>query len=324
MDVLCIGEALVDLVPTVTGHDLARAETFVKAAGGAPANVAAGLARLGTEAAFLGCVGDDGFGRFLAATLAAAGVDIGGLKTTTAAPTALAAVSLGADGDRDFLFYGNPAAHSLFASVDLDEAAIRAAKFLHFGALGLIHGPLREATLRAVGVARDAGVCVSYDPNLRLSLWPSAAAAREDLRLGLSMANVVKIGADEIDFLVGDCCDPVEGARALWHPDLRTMAVTRGRRGALWLDPTSHREHPGFAVDAIDTTGAGDAFTAALLSSLVRCPEPTPDQCDAALAFALAAGALATTKRGAVPALPDRDAVLRFLANKARGGLGDL
>ena len=103
-DVLCLGEALIDMVPTRTGVGLAEAETFVKAAGGAPANVAVGLARLGASAGFIGCVGDDAFGRFLASTLALEGVETAGISITKAAPTALAVVSLGSDGERDFRF----------------------------------------------------------------------------------------------------------------------------------------------------------------------------------------------------------------------------
>lgn len=317
-DIVCLGEALVDLVPTVTGVGLAAAETFVKAAGGAPANVAAGLARLGVASAFIGMVGDDGFGSFLAATLAAVGVALPGLRVTRAAPTALAAVSLRADGDREFVFYGNPAAHTLLAPEDVDEALIRDAKILHFGSISLIDGPARAATLHAVEIAHRHGVDVSYDPNLRLALWPDAEAAREGLVLGLSLADIVKISEDEIGFLAGSACDTIEGARSLWHPRLRLMAVTRGPEGSVWLNAREEGEQPGFAVTSIDTTGAGDAFTAGLLSALVDRPEIAGDRdlLGQAIRFANAAGALTTMKRGAIPALPDRASVELFLSER--------
>ena len=318
-DILCIGEALVDLVPTVTGAGLAAAETFVKAAGGAPANVAAGVARLGISAGFMGAVGDDGFGHFLADTLAAAGVSLPGLRFTKAAPTAIAAVSLGVDGDREFVFYGNPAAHAMYAPEDVDEALVRQARILHFGTISLIGGPVRAATLHAIDVAQANGVRVSFDPNLRLSLWPDAEAARAGMRLGLSKANIVKISEDEVRFLQGDGCDAIEGARALWHPALELMAITRGTRGAWWLDAYEHGAEPGFKVASIDTTGAGDAFMAGLLVGLVLHPEAVDDHAmlGRVVRFANATGALTTTKRGAIPSIPDRAAVERFLAEHA-------
>ena len=314
---ICLGEALIDMVPTRSGVGIAEAETFVKAAGGAPANVAVGLARLGVSAGFIGCVGDDPFGRFLADTLAREGVATGGLRITKEAPTALAVVSLGADGGRDFLFYGHPAAHAMLVPGDIDEAAIRDAKLLHFGSISLIAEPARAATLHAVDLAHRHGVRVSFDPNLRLPLWPDAEAARDALRLGLSRANVVKLAEDEARFLAGDSCDLIEAARALWHPALELMTVTRGHRGCLWLDAAAEGEEPGFAVEAVDTTGAGDAFTAGLLAGLVAHRDL--DALDHAalsriIRFAAAAGALATTTRGAIPALPERDAVERLLA----------
>ena len=312
-DVVCIGEALIDLVPvTGAGGD----ETFVKAAGGAPANVAVGLARLGIASAFIGTVGDDALGRYLTRTLASHGVETKGIRVTTAAPTALAVVTLDPDGERDFLFYGHPAAHALLTQEEIDETMIAAAKLVHFGTITLVGGPARDATLHAIDLAHRHGVRVGFDPNLRLPLWPDAAAAIEAMRLGIAAANVVKLSEDELRFLQGDSCDLVEAARALWHPGLELMTVTLGRKGCLWLDPIEEGEVAGFAVEAIDTTGAGDAFTAALLAGLIRHRDLDGlgrDALSGLVRFANAAGALATMQRGAIPALPDRDAVERLL-----------
>lgn len=315
-DVLCLGEALIDMVPTASGIGLVEAETFVKAAGGAPANVAVGLARLGVSSGFIGCVGDDPFGRFLAATLAREGVSTAGLRATREASTALAVVSLGNHGERDFQFYGHPAAHTKLAPGDISEVAIRDAELLHFGSISLISEPARAATLHAVDLAHRHGVRVSFDPNLRLPLWSDAATAGDAMRLGLSRANIVKLAEDEVRFLQGDSCDLIEAARALWHPALELIAVTRGSRGCLWLDAAEEGEEPGFAVDTVDTTGAGDAFTAGLLAGLVAHRDLDAlgrDALTRIVRFAGAAGALATTKRGAIPALPDRAAVERLL-----------
>jgi fructokinase len=319
-DVICLGELLIDFIPTVTGLDLATAETFKKAAGGAPANVAVGLARFGVKSAFMGKVGEDGFGRFLAATLAGAGVDVDTLRFTGTARTALAFVSLRADGEREFLFYRSPSADMLFAPEDVDEAAIRRAKILHFGSISLIGEPSRSGTLHAVTAARRHGLRVSYDPNLRLPLWPDAEAARAGIRLGLAHADIVKIGEEEIAFVTG-IDDPIKGARALWHERLSVMAVTRGSEGCVWLSRDAHGEIPGFAVKAVDTTGAGDAFMAGFLAGLVNEPEGALDArtLDRICRFASGAGAVTTTSRGAIPSLPDRKAVLDLLASQTGG-----
>ncbi len=310
-EVVCLGELLIDFVPTVTGVGLEGADTFRKAAGGAPANVAVGVARMGVTSAFMGKVGEDGFGRFLADTLSAAGVDVGPLLFAAGAPTSLAFVSLAADGDREFLFYRQTAADTLFAPEEVDEGAIRGCKVLHYGSISLISEPSRSATLHAIERARHYGVRRSYDPNLRLALWPDAAAAREGMRLGLRQAEIVKIGAEEVAFLTGEA-DVERGVRALWHDELLLVAVTAGREGCTWFTREGSGVVAGYAVTAVDTTGAGDAFMAGLLAEWVRTAEPL-GALDRICRVANAAGALTTTARGAIPSLPDRTAVDRFL-----------
>ena len=320
-DAVCLGELLIDFVPTVTGTGLVDAPAFKKAPGGAPANVAVGLSRLGTTTAFVGKVGDDAFGRFLADTLAAAGVDVGALRFTGDARTALAFVSLRADGDREFMFYRHPSADMLLAPDDIDVDLVTGAKLLHFGSISLIGEPSRSATLRAIRAARDGGGLISYDPNLRLALWPDAEAAKAGIMLGWPNADVVKLSEEELEFLTGDA-DPVRAGRSLWHDRLRLLVVTRGPGGCLYLTPDLEGEVGGFRVEAVDATGAGDAFVAGLLSGLLA----DPTVCDDAARlrdlcrFANAAGALATTERGAIPALPDRGRVRDFLQRHDDGG----
>lgn len=311
-EVVCLGELLIDFVPTVTGVGLEGAETFRKAAGGAPANVAVGIARLGVSSAFMGKVGEDGFGHFLADTLAEAGVDTGSLLFAVGAPTSLAFVSLAADGEREFLFYRQTAADTLFALEEVDEAAISGCKVLHYGSISLITEPSRSATLHAIELARQHGVRRSYDPNLRLALWPDAAAAREGMLLGLRHAEIVKIGVEEVAFLTGEA-DVARGVRALWHDALVLVAVTAGREGCIWFTQEASGVVPGYAVEAVDTTGAGDAFMAGLLAEWVRTAEPLAGL-DRICRVANAAGAVTTTSRGAIPSLPDRAAVERLMA----------
>ena len=317
-EVVCLGELLVDFVPLVTGTGLADAEAFRKAAGGAPANVAAGLARLGVSAAFMGKVGEDGFGRFLADTLARVGVDVTPLRFTPRARTSLAFVSLAPDGDREFLFYREPGADTLFAPEDVDPGTIASAKTLHYGSISLIAEPSRSATLHATHLAQQHGLTRSYDPNLREALWPSREAARAGLLLGLGHAQIVKISKEEVQFLTGR--EDVEpGVRALWHDELLLVAVTLGRDGCCWFTRDGCGSVPGFAVASVDATGAGDAFMAGLLAGLLETPDAigNPASLDRICRFANAAGAITTTARGAIPALPSRAALDELLRSAA-------
>lgn len=315
-EVVCLGELLIDFVPAAPSDSGAYPTMFHQAPGGAPANVAVGLVRLGKSSAFMGQVGNDMFGRFLAATLRSASVDVSPLRFTNAAHTMLAFVSLAANGEREFLFYGNPSADMLFAPADVDETAIRCARVLHFGSIDLIWEPSRAATQHAIGVARQHGLGVSYDPNLRLNLWPDAQSARKGVRLGLDQAEIVKIAAEEAEFLTG-IDDPLRAARSLWHPNMLLMVVTLGAAGCIWVTPNDHGMVPGFSVEAVDTTGAGDAFTAGLLSGLLDSPNLRPDSANivSICRRANAMGALTTTRRGAIPAMPDHAALQAFLDN---------
>ncbi len=314
---ICLGELLIDFVPTVTGTGLTDAPAFIKAPGGAPGNVAVGLARLGVKSAFMGKVGDDAFGHFLADTLAEAGVDVSPLRFSSEARTALAFVSLRSDGEREFMFYRHPSADMLFTPREVDMDAISRAKLLHFGSISLIGEPSRSATLYAVDAARAAGCLVSYDPNLRLPLWPDADAARKGLLLGLSKAHIVKLSDDESEFLTG-LSDLKAACQALWHQDLKLMVVTRGRAGCVYFTPSFTGTVESFTVEAVDATGAGDGFVAGLLQGLLADPSTFQDEARLRelCRFANAVGALATTERGAIPALPNRERVREFLSSR--------
>jgi fructokinase len=318
-DVVALGELLIDFVPTVSGVTLIEAPAFKKAPGGAPANVAAGLARLGVSAGFMGKVGDDPFGHFLAQTLTEVGVDTAALRFSAEARTALAFVSLRADGEREFSFYRHPSADMLYRPDEVDTGYIRAAKVLHYGSISLIGEPSRSATQLAVETARSAGLLVSYDPNLRLSLWPSAEAAREGMLLGWPPAQVIKVSAEELAFLSGTE-DLQTGARRLWHPDLRLLIVTLGKEGCAYVTPQCSGRLATFAVQAVDTTGAGDGFVAGLLKGLVEHPQAEQDEGTLRdiCRYANAVGALTTTRRGAIPALPTARQVDGFLRRLAR------
>jgi fructokinase len=318
-DVITLGELLIDFVPTVSGVTLIEAPAFKKAPGGAPANVAAGLAKLGVSAGFMGKVGDDPFGHFLAQTLAEAGVDTAALRFSSEARTALAFVSLRADGEREFSFYRHPSADMLYRPDEVDTAYIRAAKVLHYGSISLIGEPSRSATLLAVETARSAGLLVSYDPNLRLSLWPSVEAAREGMMVGWPLAQVIKVSGEELACLSGT--DDLEaGAGRLWHPDLRLLIVTLGKDGCAYVTPQLSGRAASFAVKPVDTTGAGDGFVAGLLKGLLEHPRADLDEgrLRDICRYANAVGALTTARRGAIPALPTARQVNRLIGQETR------
>jgi fructokinase len=314
IDVVALGELLIDFVSTQSGVSLVEAPAFQKAAGGAPANVAVGLSRLGARSGFVGKVGNDDFGRFLAQTLERDGVDVSALRFADDARTMLAFVSLRADGERDFMFYRHPSADMLLRPEEIDHNYIGAAKILHYGSISLINEPCRSATLAAVQGAVERGLLISYDPNLRLNLWPSAQAARQGMLAGWQFAQIAKVSVEELFFL-SEKDDWDAAVDALWHERLRLLVVTEGREGCRYATAGARGRVPGFEVQAVDTTGAGDGFVAGLLASLLadeRAWELVTNL-ESVLYFANAVGALTTTQRGAIPALPTRKQVLEFL-----------
>lgn len=318
MSVICLGELLIDFVALQSGVSVGDAYGFKKAPGGAPANVAAAVARLGRKSGFLGQVGDDPFGHFLAGVLAKDQVDIRGLRFSTEARTALAFVSLAAGGERSFVFYRHPSADMLLRPGELPLPVIDEYRIFHFGSITLIHEPSRAATWEAVHYARDRGLLISYDPNLRLALWDSAEAARAGMLSGFEVAHVVKVSAEEVEFLTGG-----HDITPLWRDSLRLIVVTHGADGATVYPRGGEPVHvPGYTVKPVDTTGAGDAFVAGLLDGLL---EHDLRQSDAYIAhlpemlrFANAVGALATTKRGAIPSLPKRKQAQALMAKQHR------
>lgn len=316
-DVLTLGELLIDFVPERSGVELGEAERFLKAAGGAPANVAVGVARLGTSSGFIGKVGDDAFGHWLAAVLADQGVDVSDLRFDDEARTALAFVSLTAEGDRDFMFYRHPSADQLHRPEDIDLDRVRDARILHHGSISLIQEPSRSATLAAVDAARSSGRLVSYDPNLRMPLWPNEQTAREGILDVWELANVIKISQEELAFLTGS--PEIGAAEGLLHDELRLLAVTLGEGGVAWFAGGHSGLVPGYRVEVQDTTGAGDAFVAGLLSAWARSPELDRDAeaLETALRRANAYAALTTTRPGAIPALPSAPELEAFLRERS-------
>ncbi|KAI4338841.1 hypothetical protein MLD38_023850 [Melastoma candidum] len=316
--IVSFGEMLIDFVPTVSGVSLAEAPGFLKAPGGAPANVAIAVTRIGGKAAFVGKLGDDEFGHMLAGILRENGVVCDGISFDTGARTALAFVTLRADGEREFMFYRNPSADMLLKPEELNLELIRSAKVFHYGSISLIVEPCRSAHLKAMQVAKDAGALLSYDPNLRLPLWPSAKEAREQILSIWDKADVVKVSDVELEFLTGSDKITDENALSLWRPTMKLLLVTLGEKGCRYYTKHFRGSVDPFHVKTVDTTGAGDSFVGALLSKIVDDHSIIEDEprLREVLKFANACGAITTAKKGAIPALPAEADALQLINGK--------
>ncbi|CAL9206968.1 unnamed protein product [Musa hybrid cultivar] len=315
--IVSFGEMLIDFVPTVSGVSLAEAPGFLKAPGGAPANVAIAVARLGGRCAFLGKLGDDEFGRMLAAILKENGVDDAGVSFDAGARTALAFVTLRADGEREFMFYRNPSADMLLTEAELNLDLIGRAAIFHYGSISLITEPCRSAHLKAMEAAKEAGALLSYDPNLRLPLWPSAAEAREQILSIWDQADIIKVSDVELEFLTGTESVEDEVAMRLWRPSLKLLLVTLGEKGCKYYTKDFHGGVESYVVKQVDTTGAGDAFVGALLGKIVEDQSALQDEkkLRELLRFANACGAITTTKKGAIPSLPTAAEAMQLMGS---------
>nr|XP_043632038.1 probable fructokinase-7 isoform X1 [Erigeron canadensis] len=319
--VVCFGEMLIDFVPSVSGVSLAEAPMFEKAPGGAPANVAVCISRLGGSSAFIGKVGDDQFGYMLANILKVNKVNNSGMRFDQKARTALSFVTLKSDGEREFLFFRNPSADMLLQESELDVNLIKQAKIFHFGSISLIHEPCKSTHLAAMAIAKKSGSILSYDVNLRLPLWPSEDAAREGIMSVWNQADIIKVSEEEITFLTGgdDAYNDDVVLKKLFHPNLKLFLVSEGAKGCRYYTKRFKGRVQGVKVKPVDTTGAGDAFVGGILSVLASDTSLYEDEkrLREALQFANACGAVVVTKKGAIPAMPTKEEVQHILKQQS-------
>ena len=314
-DVVSLGELLIDMVPLPAPPG---ALDFAAKPGGAPGNAAVGLAKLGRSVAMLSKVGDDAFGRLLTATIAASGASVEAIVVSPEHLTGVAVVTLDAHGDRDFLFYRQDCADVNYAPDEVRADLIRGARILHVNSLVLASPVSASAQRHAMAVAQAAGILISVDPNLRPLLWGSREAMIAAAREVVAVANILKIGEDELRIITG-IADTTAALDAIWHEELKVVAVTRGAEGAAILTRSANVSVPGVAVKVVDTTGCGDSFMAAFLTGLLDTGLPDGDMNLSAnnLAeigrFACAAGAITATAPGGMDAMPTRDEVAAFL-----------
>ncbi len=308
--VLAIGETLIDLIVDDAAPDLEAAETFVARDGGAPANVAVALARLGVSSAFAGVVGDDPFGRRLRATLTREGVDTSRLRATADAHTSLAFAWKDDHGDGHFQLLR--LADRLLSEEDVAGFGIAELAGIVVGSVALAAEPSRQAIARAVELAAAAGVPVVFDVNLRPTLWPDLQAARKACLSIIERTTLLKLSLDDARYVFDVAADPMAAIAAARRSAPNVVVLTDGPRGAWFVNEAGGVDHiPAFAVEAVEPTGAGDAFTAALVSRLLAQEWAAPREAD--LRYASAAGALATAKPGALAGLPTAAELESFL-----------
>ena len=320
-DVVALGELLIDFTEngqSPQGNPLLEANP-----GGAPCNVLAMLNKLGKKTAFIGKVGKDSFGMQLKEAVEQSGTDVTNLLLDETVHTTLAFVHTLPDGDRYFSFYRDPGADMMLRKEEVMEEIIKGGRIFHFGTLSSTHEGVREATRYAIDVAKENGLLISFDPNLREPLWHSLEDARREIEYGLSKCDVLKISDNELEFLTGTK-DDTKGVEMLRKKyDLPLVFVTLGKEGsrAYYRELVVEAE-PFLQAGTIETTGAGDTFVGCALNYILEhgMEELTAENLRELLVFANAGASIITTKKGALKAMPEKDEIERFLVVQNRKG----
>lgn len=319
-DVVALGELLIDFTEnglSEQGNPLLEANP-----GGAPCNVLSMLQKLGDKTAFIGKVGNDGFGHLLTKAVQEQGIDTTGLVYDNDVHTTLALVLKKENGDRDFAFYRNPGADMNLKEEEVDESLIASSSIFHFGTLSLTDESVKKATQKAVKVAKENGLTITFDPNLREPLWRSLEEAHEQVAWGLQQADVVKISDNEITWFTGmDNYD--EGIAFLQkeYPNLKLICLSMGGDGSKAVYRDIHVAYPAFLQEAtIETTGAGDTFCACMIHTVLEngIDHLDEEKLKEMLKFANAAASLVTTKKGALRVMPTKEEVETFIENFKR------
>lgn len=316
IDVVALGELLIDFTESGSskqGNPLLEANP-----GGAPCNVLSMLSRLGKKTAFIGKVGNDAFGRFLADAVSAQGIMTDGIRYDPRVHTTLAFVTKLPDGDRDFSFYRDPGADINLSHDEVDTEIIRNASVFHFGSLSLTDEPVRSATKFAVQTAQDAGLIISFDPNLREPLWETLDKAKEQIDWGLRQAHILKISDNEITWFTGEN-DFDDGICFLQenYPNLKLICLSMGPEGSrAYYKDFSVFANAFLQKETIETTGAGDTFCACILNTVL---DNGIDRLDEEiimnmLVTANAAASIVTTRKGALKIMPTYEEVINLIS----------
>ena len=331
-DVLAIGEMLIDFTPGERGVSLGQVPFFEKAPGGAPANVAVGIQKLGGRAAFIGKFGADPFGDYLLGVLREYGVDTAGCVQTQQAKTGLAFIAVAADGEREFHFYRDPSADMLLEESDIDEDLIKQSRIVHVGSVTQLLPEAYAATLKAMRLAQEHGAVASFDVNFRLGIWRGREEeGKAKIHETIRYTDVLKVNEEELLFLTGS--DDVEtGTAQLLAMGPKIVFVTLAEKGVYYRTQKHAGQVPTFKVQALDATGAGDGFVAGFLRQLADRVQgrgldvslAMHEEIEEMAKYGAAVGALTVTKMGAIPALPTKDEVYQFMYAHRRGKRADI
>ena len=309
-DITTFGEILIDFTWQGTGGD--GQALFAQNPGGAPANVAVAASRLGARTAFLGKAGNDMHGEFLKSVLQKEHVDTQGMILDAKYFTTLAFVNVSQSGERTFSFARKPGADTQIEKEEIDVDILDRTHIFHVGSLSLTDQPARDTTFYAVKRAKTKGSIISYDPNYRASLWENESVAVKQMRSLIPYVDVMKI-SDEETHLLTAYKSPQEAAKALYEKGVKIAAVTLGSEGAYIYCKDGGRKVAGFPSVVADTNGAGDSFWGGFLYQLNesgKLPEELSlDELEEFARFGNAVASLCVEGKGAIPAMPDLQAV---------------
>ncbi len=318
---LCgIGEALIDFIPDVKGERLKDVPSFTRVAGGAPANVIGAVTKLGIPSKMLTKLGDDPFGDYIIDVLNDAGIDTSNIERDQEGETALAFVSLAADGNRDFKFYRKNSADLRYSVDDIPENILDDCGMIHFCSVDLVESPMKEAHKKLIDMAIEQGVKVSFDPNLRFSLWDDLDALKKTVNDFIPYADIIKISDEELEFITGKI-DIKDAVPDLLSGRAKYVIYTKGADGAEIYTKDGVVEAPGYSIDVRDTTGAGDSFIGAFLFCILRdeiddLDSVSKDKLYEYLDFANAYAANTSTKEGALAAMATMDEIQEWIKNR--------
>jgi len=301
---IAIGELLIDFVGT-KAIGLNQPYLYEKHPGGAPANVAYCVAKLGGSSIMITKLGKDDFGDYLEDVLKKGGVNVTQIKRSLDCNTSLAFVTVHEDGEREFTFIRKSAADLKLDKKDIDPTLFKKFDFLHFGSVNLISDSSKKAHLQAIKLARKNRVTISFDPNLRFNLWPSPALLKRTVLDFVPLAELIKVSIEELIFLT-DVQDEAQAVKKLFVGFVRFIAVTKGKDGVTFYTKRGSITVPATQTRAVDTTGAGDAFLGGLLYRLMKKTTLADDAevYREDLVFANKVAGYVVARKGAMSAMP--------------------
>jgi len=317
IDLVTLGEILIDMFPMEIGCRLGEVTAFLPKPGGAPANVAVAASKLGIKSAFIGKVGQDAFGEKLISSLADQGVETRGICKDAIYRTTMALIAMPDEFSAEIIFYRNPGADLCLREDELDKPLLENAMIFHSGSLSLVDDPARSAHFAAVRIAQSSGGIVSFDVNFRPTLWDDPNAALEQIWKMVHLTDILKCNENEIQLLTG-LSEVEKVAEQLLLEGPKLVVVTMGQLGSYYCSRIARGFMPAFKVKTVDSIGCGDAFIAGLLSRIIKEGKGVDYQSEEflkpAFRYASAVGAITALTKGVIPALPSASQVDEFLA----------